>query len=43
MATTIMTRGMTRTDRLVAWTMTVGVALALLQSVQDLALPAHFV
>jgi hypothetical protein len=43
MASRIMTRGMTGTDRLVAWTMIAGLAFALLQAAQDLALPAHFV
>ena len=43
MATQIMTKGLTRADHFVAWTMMVGLALALLQYAQDLAIPAHFV
>jgi len=43
MATRIMTNGLTRTDCLVAWTMIAGLALALVQYAQDIALPAHFV
>jgi hypothetical protein len=43
MATQMMTTGLTRTDRVVAWTMMAGLALALVQYAQALALPAHFV
>jgi hypothetical protein len=43
MATQIMTKGLTCTDRFVAWTMMAGLVLALLQYAHDLALPAHFV
>lgn len=43
MATRMMTKGLTRTDRLVAWTMIGGLALALVQYAQDWALPTHFV
>jgi hypothetical protein len=43
MATRMMTQGLTRSDRLVAWTMIAGIALALVQYAQDFALPAHFV
>ena len=43
MATQMMTTGMTGTDRAVAWTMIAGLALALVQYAQGLALPAHFV
>jgi hypothetical protein len=43
MATQMMTSGTTGTDRFVAWTMIAGLALALVQFAQDLALPAHFV
>jgi hypothetical protein len=43
MATQMMTAGMTGTDRVVAWTMIAGLALALVQYAQDFALPAHFV
>jgi hypothetical protein len=43
MATKMMTKGMTVTDRVVAWSMISGLALALLQVAQTAALPAHFV
>ena len=43
MATQIITKGLTRTDHVVAWTMIAGLAVALLQYAYDLALPAHFV
>jgi hypothetical protein len=42
MTTHMMTKGVTGTDRLVVWTMIAGLALALVQYAQDLALPAHF-
>ncbi|WP_292508056.1 hypothetical protein [Methylobacterium sp.] len=37
------TRGMTATDRIVAWIMVAGIALVLIGYAQSLALPAHFV
>ena len=43
MATKMMTRGMTVTDHIVAWSMMSGLALALLQLAQTASLPAHFV
>ncbi len=43
MATRIMTAGLTRSDHFVAWAMIAGLALALVQSAQSFALPAHFV
>jgi hypothetical protein len=39
----MMTRGMTTADRIVAWAMMTGLALALLQCGQASALPPHFV
>jgi hypothetical protein len=42
MATHMVIKGLTRTDRVVAWTMIAGLALALVQYAQDLALPTHF-
>jgi hypothetical protein len=43
MATRMMTNSVTGADRIVTWTMITGLALALIQSAQALALPAHFV
>ena len=43
MATKMITKGMTRTDRIVAWTMMTGLAIALIQYAQGMALPMHFV
>ena len=43
MATKLMTKGMTVTDRIVAWSMMSGLAFALLQVAQTAALPVHFV
>jgi hypothetical protein len=43
MATKMMTKGLTVTDRVVAWSMMSGLALALLQVAHTTALPAHFV
>lgn len=43
MATQMMTTGVTGADRIVAWAMIAGLALALVQYAQTLALPAHFV
>jgi hypothetical protein len=43
MATRMMTNSATGADRIVAWIMIAGLALALIQSAQALALPAHFV
>jgi hypothetical protein len=43
MAARMMTRGMSVTDRIVAWFMMSALALALLQTAQTAALPAHFV
>lgn len=42
MATRMMTKGMSTMDRAVAWTMMAGLALALIQYAQAMALPAHF-
>ena len=42
MATGMITKGMTVTDHIVAWSMMSGLALALLQLAQTAALPAHF-
>ena len=43
MATKMMTKGMTATDRFVAWAMMAGLAVAVMQFGQAAALPAHFV
>lgn len=43
MATRMMTNSVTGADRIVAWIMIAGLALALIQSAQALALPAHFI
>lgn len=43
MAKRMMTRGMTTSDRIVAWMMMAGLAVALIQSGQVAALPMHFV
>ena len=43
MATKMMTKGMTVTDHIVAWSMMSGLVLALLQVAQTAVLPAHFV
>lgn len=43
MATRTMTNSVTGADRIVAWIMVAGLALALIQSAQALALPAHFI
>jgi len=43
MATKMMTKGMTVTDHIVAWSMMSGLALALLQVALTAALPAHLV
>ena len=43
MATMMMTKGTTTIDRIVAWAMLSGLAVALLQYAQASALPAHFV
>ncbi|GJE60926.1 hypothetical protein [Methylobacterium trifolii] len=43
MATRMMIKGMSVSDRFVAWAMTAGMAVALVQLGQAAALPAHFV
>lgn len=43
MATKMMIKGMSVTDRVVAGAMMTGLAMALVQYAQTLALPAHFV
>lgn len=43
MAKMLMTRGMTPTDRIVAWAVMSGLAVALFQYAQASALPSHFV
>jgi hypothetical protein len=43
MAQRMITRGMTTADRIVAWTMMAGLALALIHCGQASALPPHFV
>ncbi|MGU3546194.1 hypothetical protein [Methylobacterium sp. A52T] len=43
MATKMMTKGMTVTDHIVAWSMVTGLALAVLQFALTAALPTHFV
>ncbi|SFM34822.1 hypothetical protein [Methylobacterium pseudosasicola] len=43
MATKMMTKGMTTVDHIVAWSMMAGLAVALVQCAQTMALPAHFV
>ncbi|MGV7033791.1 hypothetical protein [Methylobacterium symbioticum] len=43
MATMLMTKGATATDRIVAWALLSGLAIAVLQYAEASALPAHFV
>jgi hypothetical protein len=43
MATQTTLRGMTATDRILAWAMMAGLAAALLRSAEAAVLPAHFV
>ncbi|WP_273559226.1 hypothetical protein R1A27_09785 [Methylobacterium sp. NMS12] len=43
MVTRMMTNTASGSDRIVAWSMIAGLALALIQYAQDVALPAHFV
>ena len=43
MTTKTKIRGMTATDRIVAWALLASLATALLQYVEAAALPAHFV
>ena len=43
MVTRMMTNPASGSDRIVAWSMIAGLALAVIQYAQDVALPAHFV
>ena len=43
MVTRMMTNTASGSDRIVAWSMIAGLALAVIQYAQDVALPAHFV